>query len=75
MQSDENAGSEANSASRSSVRHGVDSVQASDSRPKLHLPAFQRLMQVMSRLNDAGITPSPPPGAPSLGTAYRSLRS
>lgn len=62
VRSDENTGSEANSVSRSSVRHGEDAY-ASEAQPKLHLPAFQRLMQVMSRLNDAGITPSPAPSA------------
>jgi hypothetical protein len=44
VQSDENTGSEANSMS-ASTRHVADGTEAG-ARPKLHLPAFQRLMQV-----------------------------
>jgi hypothetical protein len=45
VQSDENTGSEANSLP-ASARHTTDVPEGAFARPKLHLPAFQRLMAV-----------------------------
>lgn len=69
VESEENVGFEANSGPAASLGRGghLPEVFARvEDRPKLHLPAFQRLMQVMTRLNDGDAGPSLSPATGAL---------